>query len=106
MKIETLIAASLALLLSTTTWAQTVDETQVRELVQQEVERLLNTEGTLDAAIEKGIGAYVLKQQRLAENARVQQQLDKAKNTSGGYKTRPYFWESRRARYHHRVFRF
>ena len=77
---KTILSALIALFLITPTWAQTLDEEQIRELVQQEVERLINTEGALNAAIEKGIGAYILKQRLVAAEAKAQQQRDQAKN--------------------------
>jgi len=77
---KTTLSVIISLFLGAPAWAQTVDETQIRTLVQQEIERLVNTEGALDAAIEKGIGSYILKQQLAAENAKAQQQRDRAKN--------------------------
>ncbi len=77
---KTLLSALFALLFTTTVGAQTLDETQIRALVGEEIERLLNAEGTLDSAIEKGIAAYILKQRLAAENAKAQQQRDRAKN--------------------------
>lgn len=77
---KTLGSLFATLLLSTSVFAQTVDDAQIKALVQQELERLVNTEGALDEAIEKGIGAYIIKQRLAAENAKAQQQRDKAKN--------------------------
>lgn len=80
MNIKTLTRVLIAFFMTTTAWAQTIDDAQIRELVQQEIERMISTEGALDAAIEKGIGAYILKQRLAAEEANAQQQRDKAKN--------------------------
>lgn len=70
----------LSLLLSPLGLAQTTDEAQIQRLVQQEVQRLIDSEGVLDAAIEKGIAAYIVKQRLAAEQAKAQQQRDKSKN--------------------------
>ena len=75
-----ILATLLALFLTSAVGAQSLDEVQVRALVQEEIERLVNTEGVLDSAIEKGIGSYILKQRLAAENAKAQQQQDRAKN--------------------------
>ncbi len=75
-----LISFFFILLLQTPTFAQTMDENQIRELVQKEVERLLSTEGALDAAIEKGIGNYILKKRLATEQAKQAKQQEQAKN--------------------------
>jgi len=77
---KTLGSILATILLSTSVSAQTVDDAQIKALVQQELERLVNTEGALDAAIEKGIGAYIIKQRLAADNAKAQQQRDRAKD--------------------------
>ncbi len=80
LKRRTLLTPLLALLISTQAWAQTVDEAKIQEMVQQEVQRLINSEGVLDQAIEKGIGAYIIKQRIAAEDAKAKQQRDRSKN--------------------------
>ena len=70
----------LSLLLSPLSWAQTVDDAHIQELVQQEVQRLINSEGAFDAAIEKGIAAYIVKQRLAVEEAKAQQQRERSKN--------------------------
>ena len=60
--------------------AQESDEDSIKNLVQQEVERLLNTEGVLDAAIDKGIERFILKQKAASEQARDQEQQALAGN--------------------------
>lgn len=63
--------------LSCTAIAQPQDADALQELVQQEVERLLSTEGALDAAIERGIMRVLIKQQAEAEQAEQQRQQAK-----------------------------
>jgi protein-disulfide isomerase len=75
-----ILSALIAMFLTTTVGAQTLDKEQIRALVQEEIERLVNTEGALDTAIEKGIATYILKQRLAAENAQAQQQRDRVKN--------------------------
>lgn len=55
--------------------AQQADPESVKKLVQQEVERLLTTEGALDAAIEQGITRFILKQRELAAQAEQRQPI-------------------------------
>ena len=59
--------------------ADEVDDEAVKKLVQQEVERLLRTEGALDSAIEAGIKRIILKQ-RGAARENVEQQQAQAAN--------------------------
>ena len=54
------------------------DEDAVKQLVKQEVQRLLATEGVLDSAIDEGIGRFVREQQAAAERARADQQRSHA----------------------------
>lgn len=75
-----IVATLFALLVSTQSFAQTVDDAHIQELVQKEVQRLINSEGVLDAAIEKGIGTYIVKQRLAAEEAKAQQQRERSKN--------------------------
>jgi protein-disulfide isomerase len=75
-----ILSALLALFLTSAAGAQSLDEAQIRVLVQEEIERLVNAEGALDSVIEKGIGSYILKQRLAAENAKAQQQQNRAKN--------------------------
>lgn len=70
----------LSLMLSPFARAQTADDAHVQALVQQEVQRLINSEGVLDAAIEKGIAAYIVKQRLAAENTKAAQQRERSKN--------------------------
>ncbi len=58
--------------------AQEVDESRLNELVQKEVQRILNS-GELDAAIERGIQNFIVKQRRTEQQARNRQQLEKIK---------------------------
>ena len=60
--------------------ADEVDDVAVRELVRQEVERLLSTEGALDSAIEAGIRRIVQKQRAAAAEEQIQQQQAQAEN--------------------------
>ncbi len=80
MNIRAILSALTVLVLAAPIWAQNLDESQIRELVREEIERFVNSEGALDGAIEKGIGAYVVKQRIAAENAKAQQQQDRVKN--------------------------
>ena len=76
------ITSSLVLIFLFLSWpasAQEVDETRIKELVQKEVERLLNS-AALDAAIESGIRNYVIKQRQAQEKTRNSVQSEKAKN--------------------------
>lgn len=73
-------ALLISLLASPASRAQTVDDAHIQALVQQEVQRLINSEGALDAAIEKGIAAYIVKQRLAAEDAKLQQQRERSKN--------------------------
>jgi len=75
-----ILSVLFALFLSSAVGAQSIDEAQIRGLVQEEIERMVNTEGALDSAIEKGIESYILKQRLAAENAKAQQQQERAKN--------------------------
>jgi len=59
--------------------AQEVDENRVNELVQKEVQRLLNSDA-LDAAIERGIRSYIVKQRQAEQQARNKTQAEKARN--------------------------
>ncbi len=60
--------------------ADEVDEQAVKELVQQEVKRLLNADGALDAAIEEGIKRIVRKQRAAAAQERVEAQQAQVEN--------------------------
>ena len=60
--------------------AQEADEAAIKKIVQQEVERLLNSEGALDAAIERGIENFIRKQRAASEQARAEQQRVQARN--------------------------
>ena len=76
------IIPALALVLAFLSWsvnAQEIDENRIRELVQKEVERLLNPEA-LDAAIERGIRNYIVKQRQAEQQARNRTQAEKARN--------------------------
>jgi protein-disulfide isomerase len=67
------------LFLSWSAGAQEVDENRIKELVQQEVQRLLNPDA-LDAAIERGIRNYIVKQRQAEQQARNRAQSEKIKN--------------------------
>ncbi len=74
-----LLAAAQVLIAPGALHAHEVDEAVIKELVQQEVERLLNTENTLDFAIEEGIKRIVRKQQ-VAARERVEEQQTNSEN--------------------------
>ena len=57
-----------------------VERTVIREEVRSELERLINEEGLFDKAIERGINAYVQKQQALARANKQRERSAKAKN--------------------------
>ncbi len=69
------LACALQLLVSPV-HAEEVDEDLIRQLVRQEVERLLHSEGALDVAIEKGIKDFILKQRVQADAQKQQMQAD------------------------------
>jgi protein-disulfide isomerase len=74
--------STLVLVLMFLSWpagAQEIDENRIKELVQKEVERLLNPEA-LDAAIERGIRSYIVKQQQAKQQAQNRTQAEKARN--------------------------
>jgi len=73
-------AALAACLASVAAQAQEGDDARIREIVQQEIERLLNTEGALDAAIERGISDFIDKQRAASEQARTERQQARARN--------------------------
>jgi protein-disulfide isomerase len=68
------------LLISSPLNAQEVNEDLIKNLVQQEIDRLINTEGALDLAVEKGIQNYILKQRAAAEQKKANQQQALASN--------------------------
>ncbi len=74
MKIPLLAVVVAAQFLIAPLHADEVDADAVKQLVEQEIERLLNTEGVLDSAIEQGIARFIRKQQAAAERARTDQQ--------------------------------
>lgn len=74
-----MIAVAVLLTMTANSLAQNLEEDKVRELIRDEIQKLVNTEGALDEAIERGIGAYIIKQRIAAENAKAQQQKDRAK---------------------------
>ena len=75
-----LLSVFTSLTISTSLIAQEIDEGKLNALVQKEVERLLNTDGAMDEAIQRGIERYVQNQRQGAEQARANQQQEKAKN--------------------------
>jgi protein-disulfide isomerase len=60
--------------------AQEIDQQKIQQLVREEIDRLVNTEGALDEAIKKGIESYVNNQRKSAEQARYNDQIKQAKN--------------------------
>jgi len=68
------------LVISTPLQAQEIDQQRLNELIQEEVSRLLNDDGVLDEAIDRGIERFVRNQRRDAEQGRANQQQEKAKN--------------------------
>lgn len=60
--------------------AQEIDEDSVRQIVREEVERLLNAEGALDPAVERGIANFIRRQQEAAEQERIRQRQAQAAN--------------------------
>ena len=73
------LAAMLLILMANLSFAQEIDEKIINELVQKELERLLNSE-EFDAAIEKGIERFIVKQRQVEQAAQRQQQLDRIKD--------------------------
>lgn len=76
------ITSSLILILVFLSWpasAQEIDEERIKELVQKELEQLLNTD-VLDAAVERGIKNYIIKQQLAKQQAQNRAQSEKIKN--------------------------
>ncbi len=64
----------------TPAFAQTLDEAKIQQIVKDELTKLLNAEGTLDSAIQKGIKTYVDNQRKMAEQSKAQQKEQLAKN--------------------------
>ena len=60
--------------------AQEFDDEKLNELIQKEVERLLNVDGAMDDAIDRGIKRFIQKQKQESEQARADKQQEKAKN--------------------------
>lgn len=65
--------------------AQQADDARIREIVREELIRLLNDgdgdgDGALDAAIERGIANFVEKQRAASEQARADRQQERARN--------------------------
>lgn len=56
------------------------DENELKILVKKELERLLQSDGFLDSAIEKGINSFIIKRNQEAKNVKAQQQKARAKN--------------------------
>ena len=75
-----LILSLLAIFFTMPLLAQTLDESQIQALVKKEVEQLLNTDGALDSAIQKGITEYIKKQKLVAEQTKFLQQQIQAKD--------------------------
>jgi protein-disulfide isomerase len=75
-----LVSVFATLVITVPLHAQEIDEEWLNELVQKEVERLLNVDGVLDTAIDRGIERFVQKQRQDAEQARTNQQQEKVKN--------------------------
>ena len=55
------LTITIILLLSLTSTAKTYDENELKILVKKELERLLQSDGFLDSAIEKGINNFIKK---------------------------------------------
>ena len=68
------------LLFSLTSTAETYDENELNILVKKELERLLQSDGFLDSAIEKGINSFIIKRNQEAKNVKARQQKARAKN--------------------------
>ena len=85
-KFKFLLGIALIMLISTEesiTYASDsvdVERSIVREEVRPELERLINEEGLLDKAIERGINTYIKKQQALARANKERESSAKAKN--------------------------
>ena len=55
------------------------DENQIKELIKQELQRILNTKDALDLTIERGINRFIANQKATAEQARLDEQLAQSK---------------------------
>ena len=60
--------------------SQEVNEARVKELVQIELERLMNSEGVFDDAVERGIENFIRKQKLAAQQAKTKKQQEQTKN--------------------------
>lgn len=80
MKSKIFLPALIALFLTAPAMAQALDEAQIRAIVKEEIQNMLNSDGALDAAVEKGINNYIVKQRQAAEDAKAQQAAARAKN--------------------------
>lgn len=70
----------LPLLFTGSLQAQDIDEEAIRALIESEVNRLINTEGALDEAIQKGIDDYIQNQKQAAGQSRAEQYKQRAKS--------------------------
>ena len=60
--------------------AVSVDRSVIRDEIRSELQRLINEEGVFDKAIERGINAYIEKQQALARTSKQRESSARAKN--------------------------
>jgi protein-disulfide isomerase len=60
--------------------AESVDQGAIAQEVRKEMQRLIQQEGVLDAAIERGITNYIRKQQALAQVQKARKKSDHARN--------------------------
>lgn len=79
-RLPLLSAVLAACLAAVAAQAQEGGDARVREIVRQEIERLLNTEGALDAAIERGISNFIDKQRAASDQARTERRQARARN--------------------------
>jgi len=84
MKMRCMACAALVITVTTAS-AQTLDEDRLREIVREEIVRLLSDgdgdgNGVLDAAIERGIANFVDRQRAASEQARAERQQERARN--------------------------
>ena len=71
---------SLILVFSSALSAKTYDESDIKNLVKQEVERMLNSNEFMDGVIERGLNNYVRRQKLAEKVAKERQQKERAKN--------------------------
>ncbi len=79
-KIYKRITIIVMLLFTMNVFAKEYSESEIKGLVKEELIRLLNSDGTLDVAFEKGINNYIKRRNQAKQAAEAEKQKSRAKN--------------------------